>query len=148
MFRRLFHALLTLLFSLPLRAEVVNIDNAELARLVAAGVPVVDIRTEGEWKETGIVPGSKLLTFYDERGRSDPPAWLQKVQAIARPDQPVIVICRSGNRTRDASRFLAQQAGYTKVYNVRDGIRSWAKDGRPLVPMETAAVGCPAGGHC
>jgi rhodanese-related sulfurtransferase len=114
-------------------AEVVNIDSAELARLAASGVTVIDIRTEPEWRETGVVAGSKLLTFFDEKGRADPPAWLAKVKALAQPDQPVVLICRSGNRTRAASQFLFQQAGYKTVYNVTGGTLQWRKDGRELV---------------
>jgi rhodanese-related sulfurtransferase len=135
-------------FSLLVRAEVVEVDNAQLARLLAAGVPIIDIRTESEWKESGIVPGSKLLTYFDERGRADPPAWLQKVQGVAKPGQPVIVICRSGNRTRAASQFLSEQAGYQMVYNVKGGIRAWEKEGRPLTPATSAMVNCPAGTAC
>lgn len=133
---------------LPLaRAEVVDISNAELARLAVAGVPIVDIRTEGEWKETGVVPGSRLITLFDERGRPDP-AWLEKVREVAKPDQPVVVICRSGNRTRAASDLLSRQGGYAKVYNVRDGIRAWAKEGRAMVPASTVVASCPAGSRC
>ncbi len=141
-------ALSLMLLSLAARAEVIDIDNAELARLSATGVPVIDIRTEGEWKETGVVPGSRLITLFDERGRSDAPAWLEKVKGVAKPDQPVIVICRSGNRTRVASQFLSQQAGYAKVYNVKNGIRNWAGEGRPMVPAGGAVAACPAGSRC
>jgi len=141
--------LLALSFPLVLRAEVVDIGNAELARLLAAGVPVIDIRTAGEWRETGVVPNSRLLTFFDERGRADAPGWLQQVQGVAKPDSPVIVICRSGNRTRTASQFLTQQGGYRTVYNVRDGIRAWAAEGRPLAPVSAGmAAGCAGGGKC
>lgn len=136
------------LAALGANAEVVNIDNAELARLAASGVAVIDIRTEGEWKETGVIAGSRLLTFFDEKGRADPPAWLDKVKAVARPDQPVILICRSGNRTRAATLFLSQQAGYKTVYNATTGLGSWAKEGRPLVPVVSAVAGCAPGARC
>ncbi len=136
-----------LLGLLPAHAEVVDISNAELARLAVAGVPIVDIRTEGEWKETGVVPGSQLITLFDERGRPDP-AWLEKVRAVAKPDQPVVVICRSGNRTRAASDLLSRQGGYAKVYNVKDGIRAWAKEGRAMEPASTVVASCPAGSRC
>ena len=59
---------------------------------IKAGVPAVDIRTKAEWEDGGIVSGSKLLTFFDERGKADPAAWLQKVSPIAQPDQPVILL--------------------------------------------------------
>lgn len=139
---------LTALVALPARAEVIDIDNAELARLAAAGVPVIDIRTAGEWQETGIVPGSRLITLFDERGRADAPAWLEQVKGVAQPGQPVIVICRSGNRTRAASQLLSQQAGYKTVYNVKAGIRAWAGEKRPLVPASGAVASCPAGARC
>lgn len=130
------------------RAEVLNIDNAELARLAASGVAVIDIRTEPEWKETGVIPGSKLMTFFDEKGRADPPVWLEKVKSVAKPDQPVILICRSGNRTRAATQFLSQQAGYKTVYNATTGINSWAKEGRSMVPVTAAMAGCAPGARC
>jgi rhodanese-related sulfurtransferase len=147
MIRRLVFVLLVALTASAARADIVDIDNAELARLAISGVPVIDIRTEGEWKETGIVPGSKLITLFDEKGRPDP-AWLEKVKGVAKPDQPVIVICRSGNRTKAGSQMLVQQGGYQKVYNVKDGIRAWAKEGRTMSPVATAVAACPAGARC
>jgi rhodanese-related sulfurtransferase len=141
--------LCVLFFStLVARAEIINIDNAELARLAASGVPVIDIRTEGEWKETGVIAGSRLLTFFDENGRSNPPQWLEKIKPIAKPEQPVILVCRSGNRTRAAAQFLSEQAGYKTVYNVSQGIKAWAGDARPLVPPSTSMAVCAAGTRC
>ena len=132
MIRYLFAAVLYLA-ALMARAEVINIDNAELARLVASGVPVIDIRTEGEWKTTGVIAGSKQLTFFDEQGNAVP-GWLEKAKAVAKPDQPVILVCRSGNRTKAATQFLSQQAGYKTVYNVSKGLNAWIGEGKPLVP--------------
>lgn len=136
------------LSTLLAHAEVIDIDNAELAKLMKSGVPVIDIRLQSEWEETGIVPGSKLLTLFDERGRHDAPAWLEKVKPIAQPNEPVIVICRSGNRTKAASQFLSQQAGYTKVYNVRNGIKNWIASGAPVVPATQSIAACRTAKTC
>lgn len=130
------------------RADIIDIDNAELAKLAASGVPLIDIRTSAEWEETGIVPGSQLLTFFDERGRADPAAWLERAKAIAKPGDPLIVICRSGNRTKALSQFLSRQAGYAKVYNVRNGILAWVKEGRPIVSAAPALASCRAARNC
>lgn len=148
MIRQTAVAALLCLAALSARAEVVNIDNAELARLAASGVAVIDIRTEPEWKETGVIAGSKLMTFFDEKGRSDPPVWLEKLKTVVKPDEPVILICRSGNRTRSATQFLSQQAGYKTVYNASTGINSWAREGRPMVPAASAVAGCAANSRC
>jgi rhodanese-related sulfurtransferase len=139
---------LLLLAALNARAEVLNIDNAELARLVAGGVAVIDIRTEPEWKETGVVPGSHLITLFDEKGRADPPSWLAKVRSVAKPEQPVVLICRSGNRTKPGTQFLSQQAGYRTVYNVTKGIQSWIKEGRQIAPSSSAVAACAPGTRC
>jgi len=146
--RRLFLACWCLFTAFAAQAEVVDIDNAALAKLLASGVPVIDIRTSAEWEESGIVPGSHLLTFFDERGKADPPAWLQKAKAVAKPRDPVIVICRSGNRTKVLSQFLSQQAGYAKIYNVKDGIGAWAREGRPMIAAGPALASCRAAGTC
>ncbi|MBL8431286.1 MAG: rhodanese-like domain-containing protein [Dechloromonas sp.] len=130
------------------RAEVIDIGNAELAQLISSGVTVIDIRTQPEWEETGIVPGSKLLTFFDERGRADPAAWLEKLKPLARPGDPVVVICRSGNRTRPVSQLLSQQAVQGKVYNVRNGIKGWIGSGGAVVPAAQSIAACRAGKTC
>jgi rhodanese-related sulfurtransferase len=145
---RLFFAALGLLAAFAARADIVDVDNAELARLTAAGVPVIDIRTAQEWQETGVVPGSHLITFFDERGKADPAAWLEKARVVAKPGQPVAVICRSGNRTRAVSQFLSQQAGYGKVYNVKEGIRGWTRENRPVAPAATALAACREARTC
>ena len=134
-------------FAAPLRAEVIDIDNAELARLSAAGIPVVDIRTPGEWKSTGVIAGSRLLTFFDENGGSDTARWLASAKGFATPGQPVILICRSGGRTRAATQFLSQQAGYATVYNVKQGMNGWLAEQRPVVPSEKA-IACKPGTPC
>ena len=135
------------LFAGPLRAEVIDIDNAELARLAASGIPVVDIRTPGEWKSTGVIAGSRLLTFFDENGSADTARWLASAKGFAAPGQPVILICRSGGRTRAATQFLAQKAGYTTVYNVKQGMNGWLAEQRPVVPSEKA-IACKPGTPC
>ncbi len=124
--------------SLVASAEVENIDNAKLARLAADGVTVIDIRTEPEWKATGVIPGSKLLTFVDERGQVDVPQWLSKVKLAVKLNEPVILICRSGSRSRAATQLLSDKAGYKTVYNATTGLNSWIAEGRPVVPLASA----------
>jgi len=136
------------LSALAANAEIINIDNAELVRLAGSGVPVVDIRTEGEWKTTGVIAGSNLLTYFDENGRANPPQWLERLQGVAKSDQPVILVCRSGKRSRVASEFLSEQSGYKKVYNVTSGLNGWSGEHRPMVPPAASMAVCPSGAKC
>ncbi len=108
-----------------------NVDNAQLKTLLAQGVPLYDIRRPDEWRQTGVVAGSRKLTFVDASGRLNPeflPTFTQEV----RPEQPVIVICRTGNRTDALARELVEKLGYKQVYNVRSGISRWIGEGNPV----------------
>ena len=108
-----------------------NVDNQELQRLLQQSVPVIDIRRPEEWRETGVVEGSRGLTFVDMNGRVMP-NFLETFSASVSKDQPVVLICRTGNRTDVLARHLVEQLGYSRVYNVRDGIMGWLSEGRPV----------------
>lgn len=110
---------------------VTQIDNRQLQALQATGIPVYDIRREEEWKQTGIIKGSHKLTFVDDKGNLAPGFVKQFTQAISKND-PVILICRTGHRTGVLSSALAGQLGYTKIYNVKNGITSWISEGLPV----------------
>ncbi len=108
-----------------------NIDNEELKNMLAAGVPIYDIRTAEEWKETGVVSPSIKLTLFDANGRQNP-AFLNTFTEEIGKDEPVILICRTGNRTSMLAEFLVAKMGYSKVYNVEDGIVKWLEAGNPV----------------
>ena len=109
-----------------------NIDNQKLKELIAQGIPVYDIRREDEWKQTGVIEGSKKLTLFDARGGQNPEFFKAFTEEV-KPDDPVIIICRTGNRSSVLSKYLADKLGYKKVYNVRNGITRWIADGNPVV---------------
>jgi len=108
-----------------------NLNNAQLKTLLAQGVPLFDIRRKDEWRQTGVIEGSELLTFVDGGGRVTP-GFLEKFTSVVAKDDPVILICRTGNRTSTLARHLVEQLGYTQVYNVRNGITQWIRDGHDV----------------
>lgn len=110
----------------------INVDNAGLQQLIEQGVPLVDIRRKEEWRETGVVAGSKRMTFVDQVGRITP-GFLENFTQRFDRNKPVVLICRTGNRTDALARHLMNQVGYTQVYNVRHGISDWIRQGNPVV---------------
>ena len=108
-----------------------NVDNAGLERLLAEDVPLFDVRRAEEWLETGVVAGSERLTFVDATGRVSA-GFLRNLTAQVGKEDPLVLICRTGNRTDVLARHLVERLGYTRVYNVRDGIMGWIGEGRPV----------------
>ncbi len=105
-----------------------NLDNDQLKAMLQQGTPIVDVRRPDEWRKTGVIKNSQLLTFVDGRGQVKPD-FLQRFSAAFGKDDPVILICRTGNRTDSLARHLVKQMGYTQIYNVRNGITSWIRAG-------------------
>ena len=119
--------------TVALRAEVSLLDSAELERFLERGVPVIDIRTPEEWRETGVIEGSHLLTFFDAQGRVDVRAWLRELTAIASRNEPFALICDSGGRSSLVGRFLDARLGFRRVHDVPGGIAQWRSENRPTV---------------
>ncbi len=111
---------------------VINIDNKTLLELLEKETAIIDIRREEEWKETGIIYGSYLLTLFNENKEMiNPEEWVKKVGRLVPIDKSVILLCRLGNRTIPACQLLAD-AGYSKIYNVTAGITAWIAEGMPI----------------
>lgn len=90
---------------------------------------MIDVRTPGEIDQTGLAEGTDALiplSLPDRvRGAVANPDFLPGLAAFARDreldrDSPIVVICRSGNRSAHTANILAQ-LGFTQVYTVTDG---------------------------
>ena len=110
-----------------------NIDATRLKALMAEGVPIYDIRHPEEWKQTGIIKNSRLLTFLEKNG-SPAADFLPRFTKETNKHSPVILICRTGNRTSLLATHLMLEMGYTTVYNVKNGITGWIKEKNPTQP--------------
>lgn len=133
-FFRLFFVAVSLLFVLSGCAEppYASIDNATLQTLIAKKIPLYDIRRPEEWQQTGILQGSHPLTFVDGQG-AIAPGFFDRFLARQKKEEPVILICRTGNRSAYLASVLAEQYGFTQVYNVKRGIMDWIGADLPVV---------------
>ena len=108
-----------LLFSTQLFAEINEVNNNKIKILMESGVPLIDIRTEKEWHETGVINQSKLLTFFDKDGNYNVKEWMSKLKKIASNKDPVIIICRSGRRSRIVANFLDEKKNIIQLFFMR-----------------------------
>ncbi|MBV5277638.1 MAG: rhodanese-like domain-containing protein [Campylobacteraceae bacterium] len=120
--------LILVLFSTFLFAELRRVDVSE--EIVKSGIKIIDIRTEPEWKETGIVENSITLTFFDEQGRYNADAFLEQLNRHVKKDREFALICRTGNRTSAVSDLLSKN-GY-KVVDLKGGIKKLMSQGYVL----------------
>jgi len=50
------------------------------------------------------------------------------------PDDDLVILCRSGNRSGRATQFLLAQ-GFARVRNLATGINGWAREVDPTLPI-------------
>ncbi|MCU0260943.1 MAG: rhodanese-like domain-containing protein [Ilumatobacteraceae bacterium] len=96
-----------------------EIDVDELARRLAAGGTVFDVREQAEFDEAHI-EGAVLVPL------GQVPDALDHFAGVA----PVHVICRSGNRSGQACRFLGEHG--VEAVNVEGGMLAWMLAGHPV----------------
>ena len=138
--RRVHLALILVIALLPFTtvlAEIKEVDSGEARSLLDQGVALIDVRTPGEWKQTGVIEGSHLLTFFNEQGGYDIAAWMAELGKIVNKDQPFMLICHVGTRTASITHYLDTKTKYERVINITKGIQNWIESDYPTVPATT-----------
>ena len=124
----------TLVFEIELLdvSVPVTLGEATSEDLVKAredGAIIIDIRREEEWQETGIIPGAEMVTAFDASGRVHPEFLDSFRSVVPGPDTPVMLYCRTGNRTTSLGNALIEQLGFSNVTHLSDGITGWLAEG-------------------
>ena len=110
---------------------------------------LIDVRMEIESMYVGRPPGAINVPWYEYPDFTpDATAFCAAVQAeVPDPAQPVLLLCRSGQRTLDAASAL-EAAGFHQVINIlhgfegdlddkfhRSSLNGWRHDGLPWEQM-------------
>ncbi len=91
----------------------IRIDQQTAHRLVAEGAKLIDVRTHDE-NAGGALPGAINVPVQ---------VIGEEIDKYAKPDETIVLYCRSGGRSDMAARIL-RSMGYSKAYNM-GGIHEW-----------------------
>ena len=123
--------LLTIKFAF---ADIVDVNNKQIIELSKNNIPIVDIRRSAEWDQTGVVPKSILLTFFDKEGNYNYDEWYEKLRLKIDEGKPIILICRTGRRTKVIAKMMEIKKFDNVIYNAKSGITSWINEKLITVP--------------
>ena len=116
-------------------ADVVSITNEQILKLSKSNIPIVDVRRNSEWNQTGVVPNSILLTFFDKNGNYNFEEWYKKLRLNINEEKPIILICRTGRRTKIIAEMMDEKLDNV-IYNAKDGITSWIDAKLPIIKLK------------
>jgi len=107
-------------------SEIIQISAEEVYVIITdeKDFLILDVRTIEEYSE-GHIEGSKLIPVSELGSR------LNELPQ----DKPIIVYCRSGNRSNTAANILIEN-GFKKIYDMGGGILEWKKNSFPLAVEE------------
>ncbi|MDF1878488.1 rhodanese-like domain-containing protein [Sulfurimonas sp. SAG-AH-194-C20] len=111
--------LLLLLLSASLFAEL---KNAYITQdMLTSSLPIVDIRTVGEWKSEGLLKDAIPIEFFNEKGKYNINVFLKELNAKVDTTKPFAIICHTGSRTSMIAPWMSQKLNY-KVINILGGM--------------------------
>ena len=105
-------------------ADIVNVNNQQIKVLSKNNIPIIDVRRISEWNQTGVIPKSILLTFFDKEGNYNFDEWYKKLRLKIDEGEPIILICRSGERSKIIAKMMDEKFDNV-IYNEKSGITSW-----------------------
>lgn len=125
----LFAALAVILFLIvagPISMHLHGVKNANVAQAVQLinredGV-VVDVREPNEF-QNGRIPNAINLPLSSLKSRTN--------DLVRYKDKPLVVACRSGQRSVKGAVILRQQ-GFPVVYTLAGGLQAWERDNLPV----------------
>ena len=113
-------------------AEVIDIDNSELKNLIANDINIIDVRTQNEWKSTGIIEGSILISLLDKKNKFIFENWYKDFNKKITKNESIIFVCALGIRSKFISNLINKKKPDLKIYNLKKGINNWIRSGNKI----------------
>ena len=90
-------------------------------RAAGGAVQILDVREQQEW-DAGHIPGAAFTPWHDISGLPDG----------LDPEQPIVVICGSGQRAATAASLVERHGASSVIHVVDGGVPRWGRLGHPI----------------
>jgi rhodanese-related sulfurtransferase len=107
-----------------------EVNAPDAKQIIDSGGQVIDVRTDVEF-EAGHIPAARHISLADIQGESG---------SLAK-DKPVIIYCRSGNRSGPAAEAFAASGWDAK--SIDGGLIAWREAGLELEPDDGSVIENP-----
>jgi rhodanese-related sulfurtransferase len=114
------------------RGRIDRVDPAEAAAEVRDGALLVDIRSESQREQDGVVPGAVYHPRNVLEWRMDPDSGASD-PAVGGTDRRVILMCNEGYQSSLAAATL-RDLGFARAADLVGGYQAWRGAGLPVEP--------------
>lgn len=117
-------ALLSVFDIIGQQAAIKNVNSAEFKSLLAKNDGILlDVRTIFEF-DNGHLKDADQLNYYSFN--------FKQSLLLLPKNKPIYIYCKTGYRSNKAAQILIEN-GYTKIYNLQNGIEEWKGENYPVV---------------
>ena len=116
-----------LLLCSSLMAEVTNIEVTP-EFIEDNKIKIIDIRTQSEWEEMGVISGAYLITFFRKNNDFHSESFLKELNLVVDKNEQFAIISNTASRTKLVSNFLGHKHNYN-VINLIGGMSKLLKEG-------------------
>ena len=113
----------------PPRYKKINIENFIS---IQKDLVSIDIRTQGEKDETGIIDGSHQIPAFDIYGNLNR-NFIKRFHAIVMEDEPVVFISDKGEISSILANGFVENLGIKNVYSLQGGIQAWVAKNNKVI---------------
>lgn len=119
----LFVAVLSISCNTKSKSDSISVITPTEFKEKSVNHTIIDVRTPQEFSE-GHIDGAVNINFFDK-------TFLDQMAKYEK-NEPLFVYCKSGNRSGQASKKIAD-FGFTKIYDLEGGILYWMKNSNETV---------------
>ncbi len=112
------------------RSRLARLDPSGARDAAAAGAALIDIRSDSQIAQDGVIPGALVIARNVLEWRLDPASGHRHPQA-PRLDDHVILVCNEGYQSSLAAATL-QELGFRRATDVDGGFQAWRAAGLPV----------------
>ena len=124
--------IILILFTKYVNAEVINVNNRELSNLIEKEIKIIDVRTQNEWKSTGIIKESFLVSLLNKNKKFIFKDWFAMFENKYGKNKSIVFVCASGVRSNYISHLVQRRKPDLKIYNLEKGINHWIRSGNKI----------------
>jgi rhodanese-related sulfurtransferase len=114
------------------RARLERVDPAAASEAMGNGAVLVDIRSETQRAEDGVVPGAVHIPRNALEWRCDPLSE-SRDERVCDPARQIVLMCDEGYQSSLAAAVL-QELGHERATDLDGGFRAWRAAGLPVEP--------------
>lgn len=114
------------------RGGLDRLDPPTVRDAMRSGATLIDIRSESQIGQDGVVPGALVIARNVLEWRLDPASGHRHPRSPG-PEDQVIVMCDAGYASSLAAATL-QQLGFARATDLDGGFQAWRAAGLPVEP--------------